>query len=263
LLVLGGVYNAAQHVRPFYTQALQLEPEVLERASRELESQATALYSDARKVGRWQALFTAEQINGWLALQLDEFQDRRLPGRIRDPRVAISPELLSLGFRATSGNIDTVVSIDAGIFLTEDGAVAIRLMSVQAGALPLPVMQLADEVAAACQELSLPIRWSREEGQPVAIVELHSDVSTGKHRFYIDALELGDGELYVAGHTEMGESADDTASKTAGHANSICTEIRLNDYELRLTPRNRRSALEVARRQPRNTRSTNAVPSGR
>ena len=51
---------------------LKIEPEVLERGSRELESRATALYSDAKQIGRWQALFTSEQINGWLATQLAE-----------------------------------------------------------------------------------------------------------------------------------------------------------------------------------------------
>jgi hypothetical protein len=242
---------------PFYEQALQLEPEVLERGSRELESRATALYSDARQVGQWQALFTAEQINGWLALQLAEFEERELPGQIRDPRVAISPDLFTLGFRATSGSVDTVVSVDAGVFLTEDGGIAIRLMSVRAGALPLPVMQLADEIAAVCHELSLPVRWTRDEGQPLAIVEVHSDASNDKHRFFIDAIQLGDGELYVAGHTELGAPAKVTALKTAGRQQNAYTEIALGDYELRFTPHDRRSAFEVARRPLVPLRSSN------
>ena len=33
------------------------------------------------------------------------------------------------------------------VFLTEEGAIAIKLMSVRAGALPLPIMRLADELA--------------------------------------------------------------------------------------------------------------------
>ena len=204
-VVLSGAYYAAQQVRPFYEQALHIEPEVVERGSRELESRATALYSDARQAGQWQALFTAEQINGWLAAQLADNLDCELPSNIRDPRVAISPDMLTLGFRMLSGGVETVVSVDASVFLTEEGAVAIRFMSVRAGALPLPVMQLADEMADACQELSLPVRWTQQDGQPVAIVELHSDASTDKRQFFIDAIELGEGEMYVAGHTEVGD----------------------------------------------------------
>ena len=208
LVALGGAYFAARQVRPFYEQALHIEPAVLEEGSRELESRATALYSDARQAGQWQALFTAEQINGWLATQLAENHAGELPDDIRDPRVAISPNLLTLGFRTSPGGIETVVSVDADVFLTEDGAVAIRLMSVRAGALPLPVMQVADELAAVCRELSLPVRWTQEGGQPVAVVELHGDPSTDKRQFHVDAIELGEGQVYVAGHTELRGASD-------------------------------------------------------
>jgi hypothetical protein len=247
LLVLGSAYYAAQQVRPFYKQALHLQPEVLERGSRELESRATALYSEARKAGQWQAVFTAEQINGWLAVQLVDNLQVELPSRIRDPRVAISPDMVTLGFRMLSGTVETVVSVDAGVFLTDEGAVAIRFASVRAGALPLPVMQLADEIADACQELALPVKWTRQDGQPVAIVELHSDESTDKRQFFMDAIELRDGELYVAGHTEIGvlSSPSIDAANTAG---ADCCDVAIDDFELRLTPLHERSALEVARR---------------
>jgi hypothetical protein len=248
-LVLGGAYYAARQVRPFYQQALGIKPEVLERGSRELESRATALYSDARQGGKWHALFTSEQINGWLAIQLAENQDSGAPSNIRDPRVAISPEVLTLGFRTVSGAVETVISVDASVFVTEEGAVAIRLMSVRAGALPLPVMQLADEIAATCGRLSLPVRWTQHDGQPVAIVELHSDPSTQERQFYIDAIEFGDGEMYVAGHTEVAAAITGKTPKTASPASHVERELALDDYELRLTPGDRRSALEVAKRQ--------------
>jgi hypothetical protein len=247
LIFLGIAYQAAQHVRPFYEQALQIEPDALKRGSRELESRATALLNDARQVGQWHAIFSAEQINGWLALQLDEYRGGdELPDRIRDPRVAISPELLTLGFRASSGGVDTIVSVDADVFLTDEGAVAIRLTSVRAGALPLPVMQLADEIAAACQQLSLPIRWTQQDGKPVAIVELHSDEST-KRQFHIDKLKLGDGELYVSGHTELA-AVGKYARRSIGETDDRRNNVALDEFELRLSPHDSGSALEVARR---------------
>jgi hypothetical protein len=232
LAALSGAYFAARQVRPFYEHALRVEPAALEQGSRELESRATVLYSDARQPGQWQALFTAEQINGWLATQMTEDRASELPADIRDPRIAITPNLVTLGFRTLSGGIETVVSVDAAVLLTTDGTVAIRLVSVKAGALPLPVMQVADELAAACQELSLPVRWTQEAGQPVAVVELHREASTDKRQFFIDSIELGDSEVYVAGHTELKDGS----------------EIELSDYELRLTPSDPTSALEMARR---------------
>jgi len=247
--VLGGAYYAAQQVRPFYKQALAIEPEVLERGSRELESRATALYSDARQQGQWHALFTAEQINGWLATQLAANQDHELPTNIRDPRVAITKDALTLGFRTNSGGVDTVVTVDASVFLTAEGAVAIRLMSVRAGALPLPVMRLADQIADACSKLSLPVRWTQQAGEPVALVEMHSDPESDKPQFHIDSIELGESELFVAGHTELASTGGKRKSQTAGgKSGSAGDEFALDDYELRLTPRHKNGALQLARR---------------
>jgi hypothetical protein len=248
VVVLGGAYYAARQVQPFYEQALRIKPEVLQQNRRELESRATALYSDARQHGQWHALFKAEQINGWLATQLAESQDDELSTNLRDPRVAIAPEALTLGFRTTSRGVDTVISVDAAVFLTDEGAVAIRLVSVRAGALPLPVLPLADEIAAACNELSLPVRWTQQDGLPVAVVEIQSDPSTEKRRFYIDSIELGEGELYVAGHTEVGNSAAGSSPPIARPRDAAGQDIELAEYELQLTPSDKRSALTIARR---------------
>ncbi len=245
---VGSAYYAARQVRPFYKQALELHPEVLERGSRELESRATALYSDARQQGTWRALFTADQINGWLATQLAQSQDDALPANFHDPRIAITKDALTLGFRTNSGGIDTVITVDASVFLTENGTVAIRLMSVRAGALPLPIMRLADEIATTCQKLELPVRWTQQSGEPVALVELHGDDDSGDPHLHIDAISLGDSELYVSGHTELRSSPQQTANTTSDNNPQSESEFTLDDYEVNLSPSNKGGGLKVARR---------------
>lgn len=205
--LLWSAYQAVRRVRPFYQQALQLDEVVLERGSRELESRATALYSDTQQAGRWQAIFTAEQINGWLAVQLAQNHADQLPDNVREPRVAISPEAITLGFRTEVGGTDTVVTVDATPFLTESGAIAVRLVSVHAGTLPLPVLQVADEIATACQGLSLPVRWTRHEGQPVAVIDVQGEAATGGQQIAVETIELGEGSLYVEGHTLVDKPA--------------------------------------------------------
>lgn len=239
--ILGGAYYAALQVRPFYEQALQIEPEVLERGSRELESRATALYSDAKQVGRWQALFTDEQINGWLATQLGENKNWQLPANISDLRVAIARDCLTLGFRYKPGGVDTVVSVDASASITEQGAIAIRFISVRAGALPFPV----DVLENLSRELKLPVRWTRHDGKPVALVEIQS-----AEPVYVDAIQLNEGELYVAGHTETDKGVAPLTHKVADRRGTDASDVALDEYELRLTPTSERSALEIARRQP-------------
>jgi len=245
--LVGGAFYAAQQVRPFYEAALRIEPEALERGRQEMESRATALYSDAKQTGRWQALFTTEQINGWLATQLSASTGAELPANIRDPRVAIGPDVLTLGFRSTSGGVETVISVDAGVSLTDDGAVAVQLLSVRAGALPLPVLQLADQLADACKKMKLPVRWTRSGGKPVALVEIRSS-----EPIYVDAIQLDEGQLYVAGHTENGHdrmAADDSRIRPAAESQVAGgDDDDLKAFELKLRPTDDSSALEIARR---------------
>jgi hypothetical protein len=246
--IVGGAYYAAQQVEPYYEEALRTEPEVLERGSRELESRATALYSDAKQIGHWQALFTVEQINGWLAMQLAKDNGSGLPENMRDPRIAISRDAFTLGFRTKSGGVETVISVDASVLITDDGNVGIRFMSVRAGALPLPILQLADELATACKKLKLPVRWTQEHGRPIAIVNIANDTSSGKREFFIDAIELRNNEMYVAGHTEVNNGQERPAPRLASSKHSAAKGVPLDDYELRLTPSDEHSALQIARR---------------
>lgn len=246
-VALWGAYQAAQQVRPFYQQAISLDRDVLERGRQELESRATALYSDARKPGTWQAVFTDEQVNGWLASQLADstaVDAEQISTAVREPRIGISPGRLTLGFTTKQGGVDTVVSVDASVFLTEEGDVAVRLVKVQAGSLPLPVAIVADEIAAACERLSLPVLWSEHDGQPVAMVKVGNADAHGR-RWFLDAIELTQGELYVAGHTD--HATPDIVASTPGEVQGV----ELADYELRLSSPDAESMLEIARRVER------------
>jgi hypothetical protein len=199
---LGGVYAALRREQPFYRQALSLEPQTLEQNSRQLESQAAALYNEARRPGQWQAAFTADQINGWLATKLDEFGHKDRLEAIIAPRVAIEDGTFMLGFRARRGGVETIVSANAAVSVTETGAVAIRLIDVRAGSLPLPVMQVADELSKACQDLQLPVRWTQDSGRPVALIEIEDSLSNRGRTLVLDAAELRNATLFLAGHTE-------------------------------------------------------------
>jgi hypothetical protein len=262
VVALWATVRAARQVRPFYQQAMAIKPEVLSRGRQELESRATALYSDVKKGGAWQAVFTDEQVNGWLATQLTAAGNNAdaaaepIDGvltHIREPRIAISAGLVTLGFKTTQGGVETIVSVDASVFLTEQGDVAARLVKVQAGTLPLPVAIVADELAAACERMSLPVLWTENDGHPVAMVRV-GDANSEKMRWFIDSLELMDGEVFIAGHTDLTpDFGQRTRSQRRGVEKfgaepNLSTELQLEDYELRLSPNDSESMLEVARR---------------
>ena len=82
VLLGAGLYllkRAAQKEPEFYQQALRAEPAQQEVAGDELEQEVLELHNEVRQPGVWEAVFTEEQINGWLAADLPEKFPRGLP----------------------------------------------------------------------------------------------------------------------------------------------------------------------------------------
>ena len=154
----------------FYTAALAQPSTSAHEASDQLIREAAALVSDLRKSGRWQALFTTEQINGWLADDLLKNHPTLLPPTVSEPRVAIEDNQLMLGFRWQQPRWNVVVSLAADVYLREPNVVAVRIRKVRAGGLPLPLKNLLNDLIAAGRGLDLQIDEQQIEGDPLLLI---------------------------------------------------------------------------------------------
>lgn len=198
---LAGVYWASQRVPEFYAQAVQLDPEQAQVANDELLAGATALASNARKEGDWSAVFTAEQINGWLAVDLPQNYPDMLPLEVIEPRVEITPKLATIGCRYKDGAVTTVISVAVELYLAEPNVVALRIHGIHAGAVPIPLSQVLDGINEAAEQMKVQLRWTKAKGDPVALVTIPPAEGSDDTRYRLEALEMRAGELYVSGHT--------------------------------------------------------------
>jgi hypothetical protein len=197
---LAAVYGvlAMQHVEPFYAEALTLPKDAAAIASRELEDHVTDLYRQTPR-DRWDATFTEEQVNGWLAVTLAEKFPTLLPPQVRDPRIGLADDRFMVGFQYQGRHLTSVVSIEADASLPEPGVVAMRLRSARAGLLPVASSTVIEEVSAIAAQLKWPIRWEEQEGAPVLVVPMIELFSTETERRRLEDVELREGELTLAG----------------------------------------------------------------
>jgi uncharacterized protein YpmS len=204
LLIAAGVlalYVASQQVPDFYQRAMQADPAAQKAASDKMLQQTTAFVSDVKKEGRWQALFTEEQINGWLAVDLVKNHRDVLAASISDPRVQIEPDRMSLACRYQEGRMQSVLSLTVGVSLAESNAVALRIRKARAGAMPLPLDSVLSRVSEAARHAGQKIQWRQVDGDPVALISLDS-AQQGRTAVEIDTIVLRKGEIYVAGTTK-------------------------------------------------------------
>lgn len=206
LLLLAGaglliVWRSSKVVPDFYANVLNSDPTLQRRASDTMIQKATVLVSDVQKTGRWEALFSEEEINGWLAVDLQENHRDAFPVEISDPRVVVEDGGVQMACRTHRAGIETVLSASIDVYLAEPGVLGFRLRRVRAGMIPLPMGSVLDMIRDMGDRQGLQIQWHQAEGDPVAMVRVNPVVK-GDKTVVIDSLELAKGEIYLSGTTE-------------------------------------------------------------
>ncbi|MBS0210666.1 MAG: hypothetical protein JSS27_17120 [Planctomycetes bacterium] len=202
LIAAASGWFALRHEPDFYAKALDREPIEQEKASDAMLAQATGLASQARKPGRWSAVITADEINGWLAVDLPKNHARNIPPGVSDPRVRIVPGEARLACRyADAPGGPAVISVIVDVHVAEPNVLSIRLRGLKAGAIPLPLTSVVEEVTRFTNQWQLPTQWRTQHGDPVALVDLKALLAQQDSHYQLDACEFKQGELWLAGET--------------------------------------------------------------
>ena len=194
---------AIQQVEPYYSAALSIDRIRLQDASLKLESRLTTLVSDAVENPSWQAVFSEEEINGWLAITLPEKFPSLLPSSVTDPRVKISDQAATLGFQYQEDDFQTCISVQIALKVIDSDTLAIHLLKAQAGKLPIPLAQIVDKISEQSIQQQIALHWTQQDGKPVALIPINSLLS-GKHvDRTLQMVELHRGELFLAGSSKQ------------------------------------------------------------
>jgi len=203
-LIGAGAWWSSRLTPAFYAKVVERDASRPANEGDELERRLLETRNSARRVGQWRMVVTEDQINSWFTNNLPrEFPDA-MPDEISAPRVAITPDRFQVGCRYRSGSIDTIVSLDLKLYLTDEPrVVAAQLRSVRAGRLPIPPTQVLQPLADAARRGNAPLRWLQAGGDPVALWTLpERPADLGGKRLLLEQLELADGQLILRGRSE-------------------------------------------------------------
>jgi hypothetical protein len=155
--------------------------------------------NDMSREGRWNGLFTAEELNRWLAVNVREHLGKSSYGSMNDLRVAIGPEAVAIGCRLQRGRVNTVFSLSGEAELVGDNVIAVRIQQAKAGAVPLRMNEVAGPISKAADCCGLEVRWQQAGGDPVAMITLPLPRGTAAGPAQLDTLRLGEGEAWLSG----------------------------------------------------------------
>jgi hypothetical protein len=206
ILIAGliGFIWALRYEPKFYRDILAEPPDGREEASDEMLQRVTALVSDVRKPGKWQAQFSVKRINGWLAVDFEKNHPHTLPPFMHDPRVAIEPGLLVLACRYDSWFGPTVLFLAVEPYVPEENALALRILKARAGLIPIPLGKVLDEITETARQSEWKIEWRQSGGDPVALL-YPAPPATGDIEGKIESIHLIKGEIRISGSTKRKE----------------------------------------------------------
>ena len=207
--VAGGLYALARREPAFYTAAVADDNAPLGSASEQLTR-----FSDLQNAIRtgqpeWGATFTAADLNAILKDQLDAggLFAQLLPAGVKSPRVALAGDRLKVGARMQAspvadwaGDATTVVvhvELKFWVVRPEPNTVAVEVVGVWAGGLPVGSQRYLDEAAESARKRNIDVTWYRTGGNPVALLKFYADQP--RPPAVVKTMQVADGALTIAG----------------------------------------------------------------
>ncbi len=144
----------------------------------------------------WGIEFTDQEMNSFLQERAEELgSDSILPKGFHEPRLKIEDDKLRLGIRYGSGTFSTILSFElrAWRIPSEDATVGVQLVSLKAGAMPLPLSILLDRITEFVRSKGIDVTWYRMDGKPVGIFRFQYQATRPTYQF--ESLSLQDGQF--------------------------------------------------------------------
>ena len=163
------------------------------------------LKNDVRSKQEWGASFSGSELNAFLREHLDDGEGLAglLPEGLHAPRVAIDGDRIQIAGRIGEGFWSTVVSIELRAWLVKDqvNTVAVELVGMRAGALPVSTQSWLDRISEAAQDSNVDVTWYRHDGHPVGLFRFYADQP--RPATQIRTVMVADGKVTVAGRSLM------------------------------------------------------------
>ena len=120
-----------------------------------------------------------------------------------DPRIRIGSEGIILACRLDRGWLHGIISLQVSAFVASSDVIGLRVHRVRLGAIPLSVKPVLDAISDAARHSGIRIQWGQVSGDPVALLTITPANGAHKQIVHIETIRLEEGQLVLAGRTEI------------------------------------------------------------
>lgn len=208
----------AQKVPEFYANVLQHDKEISKAEGDKFERNLAMLNNAFRLRTPWKLNFTQDEVNGWLASDLDEKFGDLVPTEFKEPRIVFNEHDVRIAFKYEKNGVNAVVVAKCDVFCTEkENEFAIKLLEVRSGVLSLPIGPWLERITEGFQFAGIDVTWADEDDKPVALIQMPDQLSSsGLHQYVIlEAIDIRPGQLVIAGSSARKQTKPKNAETPA------------------------------------------------
>lgn len=210
LLVAGvipaGLWLSLTREPEFYRAKIAISNRQRRAQAKRFVARSLQLRNDIANEPSWEAAFSDEQVNSWLAEDLVTHFADQIPAGVHEPRVAFESDRVTLAFQLDEGPIRSVVWIVVKVRVPEPNTLALTLEKIRAGLLPISADRFTDRITRQAQRHGLEIRWERDGDLPVAI--LHYVPDPKRSDVVLEQLQVLNGEIRLSGRSSRSRGAN-------------------------------------------------------
>jgi hypothetical protein len=161
--------------------------------------QSLQLRNDIVNESQWEAVFSDEEVNAWLAEDLKASFADQIPPGFSEPRIRFDDDTVTLACQYEDGPVRSVLWAVLRVTIPHDNAVALTIEKLRVGALPVPTESVIEKITRHARAHGLDLSWSDDEGQPTAIIRYTP--SARRHDVVLERVQLARGWIRLFGRS--------------------------------------------------------------
>jgi hypothetical protein len=194
------------HEPTFYRALVARGPrEQREAKAKHFVASSLQLRNDITNERDWQAVFTDQEVNAWLAEDLITLFADQIPPEVHEPRVAFGADRITLAFQLDRGPIRTVIWVVAQASVPEDNVLSLTFEKIRAGVVPISIERFIGPITAQAHDRGVDVHWSREDDLPVATFRFGPD--HGRSDIVLERVSVRQGQIRLSGRSDRLQGA--------------------------------------------------------
>ena len=168
-------------------------------------AQSIQLRNDICNEPNWEAVFTDQEVNAWLAEDLVTYFADRLPPEVNEPRLLFEVDRIILAFQLRQRGVQSVITVVARPRVPGGNTIELTLEKIRAGILPVPADNILDRIIEYARNHGVDAEWARKDGFPVVVMRYTPHID--REDVQLEELQIRDHQIRLAGRSDRAKGA--------------------------------------------------------